>query len=143
MTDRATEFDRMMNPWAYDANGNLTAKAQHQETARTRLNSSNAPGDGGGTVGVDPAALDAAAGSSDEIHGRVNGDGRAADDETSKVSTSLANWSTGKAAAQTASTWDQQIAALNSTIGEITQALRQSATNYRNNDTAVKHDMGA
>ncbi|MBP0455801.1 MULTISPECIES: WXG100 family type VII secretion target [unclassified Kitasatospora] len=143
MTDRATEFDRMMNPWAYGSDGNLTAKAQQQETARTRLNSSNAPGDGGGTVDVDPAALDAAAGASDQIHGRLNGDGRAADDETTKVSTSLANWSTGKAAAQTASTWDQQIAALNTTIGELTQALRQTATNYRTNDTAVKHDLGA
>lgn len=57
------------------------------------------------------------------------------------MATSLANWSTGKAAAQTAATWDQQIAALNSTIGELTQALRDSATNYRNNETAVKHDM--
>ncbi|MEU6234261.1 hypothetical protein [Kitasatospora sp. NPDC047058] len=143
MTDRATEFDRMMNPWAYDPAGNLTVKAHQQETAHARRNSSNAPGDGGGTVGVDPEKLGGAANASDEIHGRVNGDGRAADDETSKVSASLANWSTGKAAAQTASTWDQQIAALNATIGEVTQALRQSAANYRNNESGVKHDMGA
>ncbi|MFI8080112.1 WXG100 family type VII secretion target [Kitasatospora sp. NPDC086009] len=140
MSDRATAFDRMMNPWAYDADGNLTTAARQQEGARTRINSANAPGDGG-TVGVDPAALDSAANSSDQIHGRLNGDGRAADDETAQVATSLANWSTGKAAAQTAATWDQQIAALNSTIGELTQALRDSATNYRNNETAVKHDM--
>ncbi|MFJ3787998.1 hypothetical protein [Kitasatospora sp. NPDC090091] len=143
MTDRATEFDRMMNPWAYDASGNLTTKAQAQETARTRLNSSNAPGDGGGTVTVDHAALDGAANASDQIHGRVGGDGLAADDETSTVATSLSNWSTGKAAGDTRSTWDQQIAALNTTIGEITQALRQTAANYRNNETAVKHDMKA
>ncbi|WP_406200933.1 WXG100 family type VII secretion target [Kitasatospora sp. NBC_01560] len=133
----------MMNPWAYDAEGNLTAKAQHQEAARTRLNSAAAPGGGGGTVDVDPDALDAAANSSDQIHGRLNGDGRAADDETAKVSTSLANWSTGKAAAQTSSTWDQQIAALNATVGEITQALRDTATGYRTNDAAVKHSMTA
>ncbi|MFD0275785.1 WXG100 family type VII secretion target [Kitasatospora sp. NPDC127111] len=143
MTDRATEFDRMMNPWAYDSAGRLTAEARRQETARTRLCSSGAPGRGGGTVRVDPDALGDAADSSDRIHGRVNGEGRAAEDETSRVSASLTGWSTGRAAAETASAWDRQIAALGSTIGEVTQALRQSAANYESTESGVKHDLGA
>ncbi|MEV7777696.1 type VII secretion target [Kitasatospora sp. NPDC088351] len=143
MSDRATEFDRMMNPWAYDADGNLTVQAQRQETAHTRINSAGAPGGGGSTVTVDPDALEAAAGSSDQIHGRLNGDGRSADDETATVATSLANWRTGKAAQAAAATWDQQIAALGGTIGELTQALHQTAGNYRRNESAVKHDLSA
>ncbi|MGW4897622.1 WXG100 family type VII secretion target [Kitasatospora sp. NPDC004240] len=137
MSDRAAEFDRMMNPWAYDSDGKLTAKAQQQESARTRINSSNAPTNGG-TTSVDPGALEGAANASDQIHGRLGGDGRGADDETGQVSTSLSNWSTGKAAQQTVATWDQQITALAQTIGEVTQALRDSAKNYRANETAVR-----
>ncbi|MET8543685.1 hypothetical protein ABZW03_23980 [Kitasatospora sp. NPDC004799] len=147
MSDRATAFDRMMNPWAYDADGNLTAQARAQEAARTRINSASAPGGGGGGGGggfsTDPTALTTAGNNSDQIHGRLNADGRGADEATTKVSTSLANWSTGKAAAGVVGTWDQCVAALGSTIGQTTQALHATATNYRQNESAVQHDLGA
>ncbi|MFI2608086.1 hypothetical protein [Kitasatospora sp. NPDC018619] len=141
MSDRATAFDRMMNPWAYDADGNLTDRARAQEAARTRLNSASAAGGGGG-FSADTNALTTAGNNSDQIHARLNTDGRAADEATAKVSTSLANWSTGKAAAGAAGTWDQCVAALGSTIGQTTQALRASAANYRQNESAVQYDLG-
>ncbi|MFE7527246.1 hypothetical protein ACFU7Y_16205 [Kitasatospora sp. NPDC057542] len=147
MSDRATAFDRMMNPWAYDADGNLTAQARAQEAARTQINSASASGGGGGGGGggfsADPNALTTAGNSSDQIHARLNTDGRGADEATTKVSTSLANWSTGKAAAGAVGTWDQCVAALGATIGQTTQALRATATNYRQNESAVQHDLGA
>jgi hypothetical protein len=61
MSDRATGFDRMMNPWAYDSDGNLTAQAQSQNAARTQIQSADANNGGGSGYSVDPAALDAAA----------------------------------------------------------------------------------
>ncbi|MFF4384133.1 hypothetical protein [Kitasatospora sp. NPDC001547] len=146
MSDRATAFDRMMNPWAYDADGNLTARARAQEAARTRINSTSASGGGGGGAGggfsADPDALTTAGNNSDQIHARLNSEGRGADEATAKVSTSLANWSTGKAAAGAAGTWDQCVAALGGTIGQTTQALRATAANYRRNESAVQHDLG-
>ncbi|MGW3073669.1 hypothetical protein [Kitasatospora sp. NPDC001132] len=141
MSDRATAFDRMMNPWAYDADGNLTAQARAQETARTQLNSAAAAGGGGGGGGgfsADPDALATAGNNSDQIHARLNTDGRGADEATAKVSTSLANWSTGQAAAGAAGTWDQCVAALGGTIGQTTQALRATAGNYRQNESATQ-----
>ncbi|MFJ9775624.1 hypothetical protein ACIRVF_31000 [Kitasatospora sp. NPDC101157] len=144
MSDRATAFDRMMNPWAYDADGNLTAQARAQEVARTQINSANAPaGGGGGGFSVDSNALATAGTNSDQIHARLNTDGRGADDATAKVSTSLANWSTGQAAKSAAGTWDQCITALGTTIGQTTQALRTSATAYQQHEQHVQHDMGA
>ncbi|MFJ6621229.1 hypothetical protein ACIQOW_27115 [Kitasatospora sp. NPDC091335] len=147
MSDRATAFDRMMNPWAYDADGNLTAQARAQETARTRINSASAAGGGGGGGGggfsADPGALTAAGNSSDQIHARLNADGRGADEATAKVSTALADWSTGKAAQGVAGTWDQCVAALGATVGQTTQALRATAAGYRQNESAVQHDLGA
>ncbi|MEU4118319.1 hypothetical protein AB0F71_27970 [Kitasatospora sp. NPDC028055] len=146
MSDRATEFDRMMNPWAYDADGNLTDRARAQEAARTQLNSAKSQaGDGGGGGGftVDANALGTAATNSDQIHARLNTDGRGADEATAKVSTSLANWSTGKAAKSAADTWDQCVAALGQTIGQTTQALRTSATTYQQHEQTVQHDLGA
>ncbi|MFE4518609.1 hypothetical protein ACFRMQ_31015 [Kitasatospora sp. NPDC056783] len=139
MTDRATAFDRMMNPWAYDADGNLTDRARAQETARTRINSASAPaggGGGGGGFSADPDALATAGNNSDQIHARLNTDGRAADEATAKVSTSLAGWSTGQAAQGATTTWDQCVAALGATIGQTTQALRATATNYQRNESA-------
>ncbi|MFD0397122.1 hypothetical protein [Kitasatospora sp. NPDC127121] len=141
MSDRATAFDRMMNPWAYDADGNLTAQARAQETARTQVNSAQAPGGGGGFT-VDPDALATAGTNSDQIHARLNTDGRGADYATAKIATSLANWSTGKAAQAVFTTWDQQLAALGNTIGQTTQALRGSSANYRQNESSVQHDLG-
>ncbi|MEU3570991.1 hypothetical protein AB0E96_21605 [Kitasatospora sp. NPDC036755] len=141
MTDRATAFDRMMNPWAYDADGNLTDQARAQEVARTRINSASASGGGGGGGGgfsADPDALTTAGNNSDQIHARLNTDGRGADEATTKVSTSLANWSTGKAAAGAAGTWDQCVAALGGTIGQTTQALRATAANYQRNESATQ-----
>ncbi|MFE4971005.1 hypothetical protein ACFRAR_02665 [Kitasatospora sp. NPDC056651] len=144
MTDRATAFDRMMNPWAYDADGNLTDQARAQETARTRINSASASTDGGGGGGggggfsADPNAIATAGNNSDQIHARLNTDGRAADEATAKVSTSLANWSTGKAAQGATTTWDQCVAALGGTIGQTTQALRATATNYQRNESATQ-----
>ncbi|WP_316529478.1 hypothetical protein [Kitasatospora brasiliensis] len=141
MSDRATAFDRMMNPWAYDADGNLTAQARAQEAARTQINSAQAPGggDGGGvTFAVDPGSLAIAGTNSDQVHGRLNTEGRSADDATAKVSTSLANWSTGKAAQGTASSWDQCVAALGNAIGQTTQALRTTAANYQQSDSAAQ-----
>lgn len=144
MSDRATAFDRMMNPWAYDADGNLTAQARAQEATRTQLNSASAPGGGGGGgFSADANALTTAGNNSDQIHARLNTDGRGADEATAKVSTALANWSTGKAAAGAAGTWDQCVAALGAAIGQTTQALRATATNYRQNESAVQHDLGA
>ncbi|MBD0674087.1 hypothetical protein [Streptomyces sp. CBMA156] len=144
MSDRATAFDRMMNPWAYDADGNLTARARAQEAARTEINSASAgSGGGGGGFSADPGALTAAGNSSDQIHARLNADGRGADEATAKVSTALANWSTGKAAQGAAGTWDQCVAALGATVGQTTQALRATAANYRQNESAVQHDLGA
>ncbi|MET8629264.1 hypothetical protein ABZW30_36955 [Kitasatospora sp. NPDC004669] len=140
MSDRATAFDRMMNPWAYDADGNLAARTQ--EAARTQLNSAQGPGGGAG-FSADTNALTTAGNNSDQIHARLNTDGRGADEATAKVSTSLAGWSTGKAAQGAATTWDQCVAALGSTIGQTTQALRGSAANYQRNESAVKSDMGA
>ncbi|MGW3039804.1 hypothetical protein ACWC9T_07055 [Kitasatospora sp. NPDC001159] len=142
MSDRATAFDRMMNPWAYDADGNLTARARAQEAARTQLNSAQGPGGGAG-FSADTNALTTAGNNSDQIHARLNTDGRAAEEATAKVSTSLANWSTGKAAQGAATAWDQCVAALGSTIGQTTQALHGSAANYQRNESAVKSDMGA
>ncbi|MEU9076938.1 hypothetical protein ACFYUY_29520 [Kitasatospora sp. NPDC004745] len=142
MADRATAFDRMMNPWAYDADGNLTAQARAQESARTQINSAQAPGGGdGGGFAADPTVLATAGGNSDQIHARLNTDGRGADEATAKVATGLANWSTGRAAQAAATTWDQQVAALGATIGQITQALNTSAANYRQNESAVQHDL--
>ncbi|MGW3178167.1 hypothetical protein ACWDD9_02720 [Kitasatospora sp. NPDC001119] len=147
MSDRATAFDRMMNPWAYDADGNLTDSARAREAARTELNSASASGGGGGGGGgggfsADTNALTTAGNNSDQIHARLNTEGRGADEATAKVSTSLANWSTGKAAAGAAGTWDQCVAALGGTIGQTTQALRATAANYRQNESAVQHDLG-
>ncbi|MFJ3216953.1 hypothetical protein ACIPLC_13665 [Kitasatospora sp. NPDC086801] len=143
MSDRATAFDRMMNPWAYDADGNLTAQARTQETARTQLNSAQAPGGGdGGGFSVAPDALATAGTNADQIHARLNTDGRGADDATAKIATSLANWSTGKAAQAAAATWDQQVAALGTTVGQTAQALRSSSANYRQNESAVQHGLG-
>jgi hypothetical protein len=133
----------MMNPWAYDADGNLTARARAQETARTRINSAQGPGGGAGGFSADTDTLATAGNNSDQIHARLNTDGRGADDATAKVSTSLANWSTGKAAQGAASAWDQCVAALGGTIGQTTQALRGTAANYQRNESAVKTDMGA
>ncbi|MER7755176.1 hypothetical protein [Kitasatospora sp. NPDC097643] len=149
MSDRATEFDRMMNPWAYDADGNLTAQARAQEAARggapagTRLNSAQAPGGGGDIVSADLDTLTIAGNNADQIHGRLNGDGRAADEATAKVATSLAHWATGQAAKAAAATWDQCVDALGQTIGQTTQALRSSTANYQRNESAVKSDLGA
>ncbi|WP_049652880.1 hypothetical protein [Kitasatospora sp. MY 5-36] len=143
MSDRATAFDRMMNPWAYDADGNLTGSARAREAARTQLNSASASGGGGGGgFSADTNALTTAGNNSDQIHARLNTEGRGADEATAKVSTSLANWSTGKAAAGAAGTWDQCVAALGGTIGQTTQALRATAANYRQNESAVQHDLG-
>ncbi|MFE7638658.1 hypothetical protein ACFU7Z_31900 [Kitasatospora sp. NPDC057518] len=143
MSDRATAFDRMMNPWAYDADGNLTDSARAREAARTELNSASASGGGGGGgFSADTNALTTAGNNSDQIHARLNTEGRGADEATAKVSTSLANWSTGKAAAGAAGTWDQCVAALGGTIGQTTQALRATAANYRQNESAVQHDLG-
>ncbi|MFB7128603.1 hypothetical protein [Kitasatospora sp. NPDC056273] len=143
MSDRATAFDRMMNPWAYDADGNLTDSARAREAARTQLNSASASGGGGGGgFSADTNALTTAGNNSDQIHARLNTEGRGADEATAKVSTSLANWSTGKAAAGAAGTWDQCVAALGGTIGQTTQALRATAANYRQNESAVQHDLG-
>ncbi|WP_316522010.1 hypothetical protein [Kitasatospora brasiliensis] len=131
----------MMNPWAYDADGNLTAQARAQETARTRINSTSASGGGGGGgdgFAADPNAIATAGNNSDQIHGRLNTDGRAADEATTKVSTSLANWSTGKAAQGATSTWDECVAALGGTIGQTTQALRATAANYQRNESATQ-----
>ncbi|RGD60705.1 hypothetical protein DR950_25645 [Kitasatospora xanthocidica] len=143
MSDRATAFDRMMNPWAYDADGNLTDSARAREAARTELNSASASGGGGGGgFSADTNALTTAGNNSDQIHARLNTEGRGADEATAKVAASLANWSTGKAAAGAAGTWDQCVAALGGTIGQTTQALRATAANYRQNESAVQHDLG-
>ncbi|MFI9363164.1 hypothetical protein ACIG5E_19225 [Kitasatospora sp. NPDC053057] len=148
MDDRATAFDRMMNPWAYDTDGNLTAQARAQEQARggapaaTRLNSADGPGGPGGTgFTADTDALNTAASNSDQIHGRLTSDGRGADEATTKVGTALANWATGKAATTAAGNWDQCIDALAKSIGETAQLLRTSATNYQQHETSVRRDL--
>ncbi|MGA5817576.1 hypothetical protein ACPC54_06915 [Kitasatospora sp. NPDC094028] len=137
----------MMNPWAYDADGNLTAQARAQEEARgaaparTRLNSAQGPSGGGAGFSADTVALTTAANNADQLHGRLTTDGRGADEATGKVATALANWATGKAAKTAAATWDQCVDALAKTIGETTQALRGSSTTYEQHETHVRRNM--
>ncbi|MFI6157037.1 hypothetical protein ACIBCA_30640 [Kitasatospora sp. NPDC051170] len=139
MSDRATAFDRMMNPWAYDDNGELTARARAQETARTQLNSARSSAGTG--FSADTGALTTAAGNAEQIHGRLTTDGHSADEATGKVATALADWATGKAAKTAATNWDQCVDALAKTIGETSQALRATAANYQRQDAALRRHM--
>ncbi|MFE7528500.1 WXG100 family type VII secretion target [Kitasatospora sp. NPDC057542] len=136
MSDRATEFDRMMNPWAYDADGNLTAAAKRQEAARTQINSTGA-GAGGGGFSVDLAALDSAAATADQINGRLGGECQSADDEMAAVAGGLAGFGVGTACKDASATWDKQIQALSKVIGGLAQNVRSTAKNYRDANAAV------
>ncbi|MFJ9697031.1 hypothetical protein [Kitasatospora sp. NPDC101183] len=139
MSDRATAFDRMMNPWAYDADGNLTAGARAQETARTELNSARSSAGTG--FSADTAALTTAAGNADQIHDRLTADGHSADEATRKVATALADWATGKAATTAAANWDQCVDELARSIGGTAQSLRATAVNYQRHDDAMRKHM--
>ncbi|GHF66540.1 hypothetical protein GCM10018790_50650 [Kitasatospora xanthocidica] len=135
MSDRATEFDRLMNPWAYDADGNLTAEAQRREAARTQLNSAGASAGGG--FSVDPGALDAAATDAEQINGRLMGECRSADDEMAAVGGGLVGFGLGGACKEASATWDKQILALSKVIGGLAQNVRSTAKNYRDANAAV------
>ncbi|MGW6917844.1 hypothetical protein ACWGB8_29065 [Kitasatospora sp. NPDC054939] len=130
----------MMNPWAYDADGNLTAQAQQQEAARTRINSANATG-GGNTTVVNPGALDEAGVSADQLHGRYPGEARQADDETTLVGTAFGHWQLGGAAQSALASWSQQSVAIAASMQNVSSNLRETARTYRDNENAVEASM--
>ncbi|MGW3078726.1 MULTISPECIES: type VII secretion target [unclassified Kitasatospora] len=129
-----TEFDRMMNPWAYDANGNLTAKARGQEAARTQINSAGAAAGG---FSVDLASLDSAAATADQINCRLGGECESADDEMAAVAGGLAGFGIGAACKEASATWDKQIQSLSKVIGGLAQNVRSTAKNYRDANAAI------
>jgi uncharacterized protein YukE len=138
MSDRSTEFDRMMNPWAYDAEGNLTAQTRRQETARTRLNSADAPsGDGGGGFSVKLGELTAAATDAEQINCRLTGECQSADQKMAAVAGGLVGFGVGVACKEASTTWDKQILALSKVIGGLAQNLRTTVKNYRSTNSAA------
>ncbi|MFJ9844350.1 type VII secretion target [Kitasatospora sp. NPDC101155] len=138
MSDRSTAFDRMMNPWAYDAEGNLTAQAQRQETARTRLDSADAPsGGGGGGFSVKLGELTAAATDAEQINCRLSGECQGADQKMAAVAGGLPGFGVGAACKEASTTWDKQIQALTKVIGGLAQNLRASVNNYQSTNSAA------
>ncbi|MFE5586926.1 hypothetical protein [Kitasatospora sp. NPDC056531] len=132
MSDRATEFDRMMNPWAYDANGQLTAAARRQEVARTQINSAGSPGGAsGGKLEAEVGALDGAATNAEQINGRLGGECKGADDKMGAVAGGLPGFGGGAACKDASGTWDKQVEALSKVIGGLAQKLRTTAKGYR------------
>ncbi|MFH9355704.1 hypothetical protein [Kitasatospora sp. NPDC017646] len=135
MSDRAIEFDRMMNPWAYDANGNLTAAARRQEAARTQINSA---GDvSGGKLAAELTALDGAATNAEQINGRLGGECQGADEKMAAVAGGLPGFGVGAACKDASATWDKQIQGLSKVIGGLAQNLRTTAKNYRDAEAAA------
>ncbi|MEU6970966.1 hypothetical protein AB0A71_25145 [Kitasatospora aureofaciens] len=137
MSDRMTAFDRMMNPWAYDAEGNLTAQAQRQETARTRLNSADSPNSAGGGFSVKLGELTAAATDAEQINCRLSGECQGADQKMTAVAAGLPGFDVGAACKEASTTWDKQILALSKVIGALAQNLRTSVNNYQSTNSAA------
>ncbi|CAM5711529.1 hypothetical protein BOQ63_014830 [Streptomyces viridifaciens] len=137
MSDRGTAFDRMMNPWAYDAEGNLTAQAQRQEAARTRLNSAESPAGAGGGFSVKLGELTAAATDAEQINCRLSGECQSADQKMTAVAAGLPGFGVGAACKEASTTWDKQILALSKVIGALAQNLRTSVHNYQSTNSAA------
>lgn len=120
------DWDRLLNPFRYDGEGNLTAAGRKQD-ARMRLDSAGGSGHGGGSgdLNVEIPALDSASDRAYELMGRFGDGARLADVPNYAAVNSLKaeSFQLGSALDEVIATWDTRVGHLVSAFASLQNAL--------------------
>jgi uncharacterized protein YukE len=136
------DFERKMNPWLFDSNGNLTDQAKKQfpdlADTPTPVNFPVAPaapaGGGGGALTVQPAALHQASAAATALQGTVHTECTQPWTNVGTAVGSLNGWATGGALSTAWTVWAQQVQSLSDRLGTVSSNLAANATNYTTTD---------
>ncbi|GAA1250264.1 hypothetical protein GCM10009665_46200 [Kitasatospora nipponensis] len=132
MTD--LEFERAMNPWLFDASGNLTEQAKQQFPDLAAAPAPVALVGGGAVLSVQPAVLAQVAGQAGALEQTVTTEcGRPWQNVTAAV-TALIGWDTSTALNTAWSVWSQQARSLGGAMARIGQNLKANADGYANGE---------
>lgn len=141
MTDA---FDRRLNPYRYDSDGNLTAAARQQDSALhlDHVSQDGAGGPGGSTLVVRAPLLRTRADQCDDVAADFQ---RVCDeplDETGDAGTGMKGFSCVGAFGDLTHRWKAQTRYVTvSMLGTFAADLRQSADEYEKNDRAAARSM--
>ncbi|WP_416874038.1 hypothetical protein [Kitasatospora sp. SC0581] len=139
MTD--LEFERRMNPWLFDDKGNLTEAAKKQFPDLAGANAapvSLAPAGGGKTIAVNAGALQQAAQNAFALRDSVKTECDQPGEHVNAAAASLKGWNLGGTLTGTWSTWSNQSASLQSTVGEVGTNLQTTARSYSRTDSDIQ-----
>lgn len=139
------EWDRLLNPHRYDAEGNLTEAARHQDV-RMRLNSAGSGGKSGGGAGdlkVEIPALDRAGKRAYEIHGRLSRATAEPDKSTYAAHSALSSegFALGVALRDVITTWDEKSRHLCAAFSKLQNALWSGARDIELTENAATDSM--
>ncbi|MFE6054714.1 WXG100 family type VII secretion target [Kitasatospora sp. NPDC056446] len=139
MTD--LEFERRMNPWLFDGNGNLTEAAKKQFPDLAGANNApvslDTPG-GGKTVAVNPGVLQQAAQNAFALRDAVKTECAQPGDHISAAAGALKGWALGTVLPAFWTTWTSQADGLRSTVGDIGTNLQTTAQGYAKTETDIQ-----
>ncbi|MDH6709818.1 hypothetical protein P3T27_006567 [Kitasatospora sp. MAA19] len=138
MTD--LEFERRMNPWLFDGNGNLTEEAKKQFPDLAGANAApvslGATG-GGQTVKANPGVIQQATQHAFALRDAVKTECGKPGEHVNAAAGALKGWAVGGALTAFWGTWTNQADGLQSTVGDIGTNLQATAQGYTKTEADI------
>ncbi|RKT19558.1 type VII secretion system (Wss) protein ESAT-6 [Streptomyces sp. 1114.5] len=131
------EFERRMNPWLFDANGNLTADAKKQFPDLAGANDAPVSLGGGQTVKANPAVLQQAAQNAFALRDSVKTELSQPGEHVNAAAGALKGWSLGTGLTGLWMTWSAQAEGLRSSIEDIGNRLQSTSQSYAKTESDV------
>ncbi|MEV7770150.1 hypothetical protein [Kitasatospora sp. NPDC086791] len=124
------EFERRMNPWLFDANGNLTAAAKKQFPDLVGANDAPVSLGSGQTVKANPAMLQQAAQNAFALRDSVKTELSQPGDHVNAAAGALKGWSLGTGLTGLWMMWSAQAEGLRSSVDDIGKRLQSTSQSY-------------
>ncbi|KRV51055.1 hypothetical protein AQ490_02280 [Wenjunlia vitaminophila] len=136
------DWDRLLNPFRYDEDGNLTRAAREQDT-RMRLNSIDGKRPTGPKLHLSPAELRAVGRAAEKVKSDFEEADDAAEKATRRIASGLGGWRSADAFAEFQERWKVQVAHVSRMLKHnIASPLKNTALDHEAHDTEQSSQFG-